>query len=78
MTRILTIVAGVQSDMDEAVVLAFGLVDKGVLELFADGDPTQPAPEMGNDAIQVACPSEHWQEARKAFHDAGFSLVGDE
>ena len=64
--------------MDAAVALAMELVAKGVLEPFGSGDATQPAPEMGDDAIQVACPSEHWQEARKAFHDAGFSLVGDE
>ena len=78
MTRILTIVAGVQSDMEIAAVLAIELVTKGVLEPFAGGDPFQPAPEMGDDVMQVACSSKNWLIARKAFHDAGFSLVGDE
>ena len=78
MTHILTIVPGVQSDMDAAVALAGELVDKGILELFESGDATQPVPEMGGDAIQVVCPSGKYQEARNAFHRAGFGLVGDE
>lgn len=74
MTQIVTIVAGVNPDLDDANDLAIELVQSGELQPFESGYATQPAPE--DDGLSVNCPSENVEEVKRKFREAGFRIVG--